>query len=64
MVETRSQTIRDNQTESDKMDRHSDSERERSIPEVLTREQIIEFNDRDVLNYQNNTERDSANQFL
>ena len=44
------------------MDRHSDSESECSIPEVLTREQIIEFNDGDVLNYQNNSGRDSVNQ--
>ena len=62
MVKTRSQTIRDNQIEPNEMDRHSDSESECSIPEVLTREQIIEFNDGDVLNYQNNFGQDSVNQ--
>ena len=50
MVKTRSQ------------DRQSDSETECSIPEVLTREQITEFNDGDVLNYQNHSGRDSVNQ--
>ena len=37
-------------------------EGECSIPEVLSREQIIEFNDGDVLNYQNNSGRNSVNQ--
>ena len=44
------------------MDRHRDSESECSIPEVLTREQISEFNDGDVLNYQHNSGRDTVNQ--
>ena len=51
MVKTRSQTKRNNQIEPNKMDRHSDSESECSIPEVVTREQITEFNDGDVINY-------------
>ena len=62
MVTKRSQTFRDNQIEPNEMDRHSDTESECSIPEVLTREQIIEFIDGDVLNYQNNSGRDSVNQ--
>ena len=37
-------------------------EGECSIPEVLSREQIIEFNDGDVLNHQNNSGLDSVNQ--
>ena len=40
----------------------SESESESSIPEVITREQINEFNDGDVLNYQNYVERDTVNQ--
>ena len=62
MVKTRSQTIRNNQIEPNEMDRQSDSESKCSIPEVLTREQITEFNDGDVLNYQNQSGRDSVNQ--
>ena len=58
MVKTRSQTIRNNQIEPNEMDRQSDSENECSIPEVFTREQITEFNDEDVLNYQNHSGRD------
>ena len=44
------------------MDRHCDSENECSIPEVLTREQISEFNEGDVLNYLHNSGRDTVNQ--
>ena len=44
------------------MERYSESESESSIPKVLTREQRNEFNDGDVLNYQNNVERDTVNQ--
>ena len=62
MVKTRSQTIRNIQVEPNEMDRQSDSESECSIPEVLTREQFPEFNDGDVLNYQNHSGRDSVNQ--
>ena len=54
MVNTRSQ-IRDNNTlESTRM---SDNESETSFLDVLTREQIIEFDSHDILNRQNNTER-------
>ena len=62
MVKTRSQSLRDNQLETNKMDRHSDSESECSIPEVFTREHISEFNDGDVLNYQHSSGRDTVNQ--
>ena len=44
------------------MDRHSDSESECSVPEVLTREQTSEFNHGDVLNYQHSSGRDTVNQ--
>ena len=50
IVKTSSQTTRDNLIEANRMDRYSDSESESSLPEVLTREQINECNDGDVLN--------------
>ena len=62
MVKTRSQTLRSIQIEPNEMNRHGDSESESSIPEVLTREQLSEFNDGDVLNYQINSGRDTVNQ--
>ena len=53
MVNTRSK-IRDKHTlESTKM---SDNEKETSFADVLTREQMIEFDSHDILNRQNNTE--------
>ena len=54
MVNTRSQTRGNNTLESTRM---SDNESEASFPEVLTREQMIEFDSHDILNRQNNTER-------
>ena len=62
MVKTRSQTFRNNQIEPNEMDRHSDSESECSIPEVLARQKISGINDGDVLNYQHNSGRDNVNQ--
>ena len=54
MVNTRSQ-IRDNNTlESTRM---SDNENETGFPDVLTRERMIEFDSHDILNRQNNAER-------
>ena len=54
MVNTRSQNCDNNTIESTRM---SDNEGETSFPEVLTREQMIEFESHDILNRQNNTER-------
>ena len=62
MVLTRSQTTKTDQRELENMEYSSDNKSECSIPEVLTREQKIGFNDGDVLNYQNNCGRDSVNQ--
>ena len=42
MVKTRSQTLRDNQIEPNEMDRHSDSETECSIPEVLQGNKLLD----------------------
>ena len=54
MVNTRFQTRDYNTLESTRM---SDNESEASFPDVLTREQMIEFDSHDILNRQNNTER-------
>ena len=43
------------------MDRHSDAESEDSLPDVLTRDQINDFNAGDLLNYRNDTERHTVN---
>ena len=45
-----------------RMDRHSDGESEDSLPDVLTRDQINDFNASDLLNYRNNDERQTVNQ--
>ena len=39
------------------MDRNSDSESDSSVPEILTRDQINEFDDGDLLNYQIGNDR-------
>ena len=62
MVLTRSQTTKTDQRELENMEYSSDNESECSIPEVLSREQNIDFNDGDELNYQKNSGRDSVNQ--
>ena len=43
-------------------DRYSDVESESSIPEVLTREQMNEIDNGNLLDYGNETERQSVNQ--
>ena len=59
MVITRSQTRDNNTLESTRM---SDSESEASFPEALTREQMIKFDSNDILNRQNNAERNVIDQ--
>ena len=54
MVNTRSQTRDNNTLERTRM---SDNESEACFPEVLTKEQIIEFDSHHILNRQNNTEK-------
>ena len=39
------------------MDRHSDAESEDSLPDVLTRDQINDFDAGDLLKYRNGIER-------
>ena len=46
----------------DGIDRYSDTESESSIPEVLTRDQIREFDDGNLLHSRNEPEQLSANQ--
>ena len=43
-------------------DRHSDSESECSVPEVLTREQINEFDNGNLLDFSGESERRAVNQ--
>ena len=62
MVNTRSQTARNNSVSLIGMGRHSDAESEHSLPDVLTRDQIFDFYAGDLLNNQNGTERHAVNQ--
>ena len=57
MVNTRFQTSRYILVDMSGMDRSSDSESDSSVPEILTRDQIIEFKNGDLLNYQNDNDR-------
>ena len=62
MVHTRSQAARINSVTMNGMDRHSDAESEDSLPDVLTRDQINDFDGGDLLNYRNGIERHAVNQ--
>ena len=62
MVNTRSQTARNSSTETYVMDTYSDTESESSIPEVLSRRQMTEFDDGNLINSQNNAELNDVNQ--
>ena len=62
MVNTRSRTARDAPSNMNGSDRYSDTESESSIPEVLTREQMNDFDNGNLLDYGNETERRSVNQ--
>ena len=54
MVVTRSQSYRTNSIEFETM---SDSESDHSVPEVLSRDKMIEFDNGDVLNRDKNFDR-------
>ena len=43
-------------------DRYSDAESESSIPEVLTREQMNEFDNKNLLDYRKESEHHTVNQ--
>ena len=62
MVNTRSKTARNTPSNMNGSDRYSDAESESSIPEVLTREQMNDFDNGNLLDYGNETERRSVNQ--
>ena len=62
MINTKSQLARNNSVDMCGMERHSDAESESSLPEILARNQINLFNNGDLLNYWNDTERHILNQ--
>ena len=62
MVNTRSRTARNTHSNMNGTDRYSDTESESSIPEVLTRDQISDFDNGNLLNGRNETERLTVNQ--
>ena len=62
MVTIRSQSTRSSKTESERMERASDDERETSFPDILSREQMIELDSDDLLNRQRDTKRDVIDQ--
>ena len=62
MVNTRSQVAENQRTHMCRPDRHSDTESESSGPEVLTKEQINEFDNGNLLNFSGESERQAVNQ--
>ena len=62
MVDTRSRTARNTNSIMNGTDRYSDAENESSIPEVLTRKQMNEFDSGNLLDYRNESERHTVNQ--
>ena len=62
MVITRSQTARNTSSNMNGTDRYSDTEGEGSVPEVLTRDQMREFDNGNLLHRRNETERLTVSQ--
>ena len=62
MVNTRSQVAENQRPHMCRPDRHSDTESESSVPEVLTREQINEFDNGNLLDFSGESERQAVNQ--
>ena len=62
MVNTRSQTAKNNSVSTSGMERHNDAESEDSLPDVLTRDQRNDFDAGNLLSYRNGTERHAVNQ--
>ena len=62
MINTRCQTAENHQTSVYGSERYSDAERESSVPEVLTREQMNEFDSGNLLDYRNESEHHTVNQ--
>ena len=62
MVNTRSRTAKNTHSNMNGTDRYSDAESESSVPEVLTREQMNEFDDGNLLDYGDESEHHTVNQ--
>ena len=62
MVNTRSQLARNNSVNMKGMAENSDIESENNLPEILTRDQINEFDNGDLFNYRNTCELNIVNQ--
>ena len=62
MVSTRSRTAKNTHSNMNGTDRYSDAESESSVPEVLTREQMNEFDNGNLLDYGNESEHRTVNQ--
>ena len=62
MVNTRSQVAENQRTLMCRPDRHSDTESESSVPEVLTREQMNEFDNGNLLDFSGESERQAVSQ--
>ena len=54
MVNTRSQHVDSHATSSSRMEQNSDNESENSFPEVLSRNQMNEFDSGDIINSRQN----------
>ena len=62
MVTTRSKIAKNVLTETNTMDRNRDTESEGSVLDLLTRDQLNEFDIGDLFNYRDDTERHVVNQ--
>ena len=62
MVNTRSKSAKQMYSNMNGTDRHSDGESECSVPEVLTREQMNEFDNENLLDYRNTDNRQAVDQ--
>ena len=64
MVNTRSQLGTSNQVFMSRVDRHSDTESECSVPEVLSRDQMAEFDDGNLIRTSTSEQKSIDQQFL
>ena len=62
MVTTRAQSNRNIEIENKSMDRTSDNESESSFPDILTREQMTELDNDNLLSQQRTSERNMIDQ--
>ena len=64
MVNTRSQRTENHQTFMYGTERYGDAESESSVPEVLTREKMNDFDSGNLLDYRNESGRHAVNQWF